>query len=160
MTTKTNTNRFSKPFDKYCCDGDTIELNQGSLRIVARIEHDDTHGIDDDDCHNPDQSVTGCDDEQQQKLLAARKAWEDNEWFYCGIVLSVWAGDVCVQKHAASLWCIECNYPDSDNGYLTDVANELLPEALEGAGKYLGQLQESAERARRDLKRLKSLIAE
>ena len=28
-------------------------------------------------------------------------------------------------------WGIEANYPDSDNAYLTDVANELLPEALD-----------------------------
>lgn len=64
----------------------------------------------------------------------AMKAWCDNEWFWCGIVLSVSRAEIELDNHAASLWGIECNYPDSDNEYLTDVANELLPEAIE-AGK-------------------------
>jgi len=38
-----------------------------------------------------------------------------------------------MDDHAASLWGIEANYPDSDNAYLTEVANGLLPEALEAA---------------------------
>jgi len=37
-------------------------------------------------------------------------AWKNDEWYYCGVI-----------------------YPDSDNAYLTEVANELLPEALEVA---------------------------
>ena len=35
-----------------------------------------------------------------------------------------------LDKFAASLWGIEANYPDSDNAYLSEVANELLSEAL------------------------------
>ena len=38
-----------------------------------------------------------------------------------------------ITAHTASLWGIEANYPDSDNAYLSEVANELLPEALEAA---------------------------
>ena len=30
-----------------------------------------------------------------------------------------------------SLWGVEANYPGSDNSYLTEVASELLPEALD-----------------------------
>ena len=59
------------------------------------------------------------------------EAWRKDEWFYCGIVLSVSREDVVLDSHAASLWGIEANYPDSDNSYLNTVANELLPEALD-----------------------------
>jgi len=61
------------------------------------------------------------------------KAWCNDEWRYVGVVLSVSKNGVSVNEHAASLWGIEANYPDSDNSYLTDVANELLGEALEVA---------------------------
>jgi hypothetical protein len=37
------------------------------------------------------------------------------------------------QEYQTALWGVECNYPDSDNSYLMEVANDLLPEALEQA---------------------------
>jgi hypothetical protein len=123
-------NRFESKFGPYCCEGDSIECVVSGLNVVARIVRDSDSHIDDDDSHNIDQSVTGCDDEPQRKLLAARKPWFADEWFYCGIELSVYIGSTPLAKYAASLWSIECNYPGSDNGYLTEVANELLPDAL------------------------------
>ena len=60
-------------------------------------------------------------------------AWKNDEWFYCGIILSVEIDGLTLDRFGASLWGIEANYPDSDNAYLTEVANELLPEALEAA---------------------------
>ena len=59
------------------------------------------------------------------------EAWRRDEWFYCGIVLSVALEGVTLDAHAASLWGIEANYPGSDNAYLTQVAQELLSEALD-----------------------------
>lgn len=123
-------NKFDGKFGPYCCEGDSIECVVEGLRIVARIIRDTDSHIDDDDSHNVDQSVTGCDAEQQRRLLAARKAWFDDEWFYCGVELSVYLDSTPLAEFAASLWSIECNYPGSDNSYLTEVANELLPEAL------------------------------
>jgi len=38
---------------------------------------------------------------------------------------------IIVDSTQASLWGVECNYPGTDNSYLTTVANELLPEALD-----------------------------
>ena len=38
---------------------------------------------------------------------------------------------IIVDSTQASLWGIEANYPGSDNAYLTQVAQELLPEALD-----------------------------
>ena len=36
-----------------------------------------------------------------------------------------------LDAHAASLWGVEANYPGSDNAYLAEVAEKLLPEALD-----------------------------
>lgn len=124
---------FVQAFKGFVAFGDSIETHHNGYRIAARIEHDDQTRIDDDDCHSEDQERTGCTDEQHAQLMAARRAWFDNEWHYCGVVLSVTRDGVMLDEHAASLWGIECNYPGSDNSYLNSVANELLPEALAAA---------------------------
>ena len=126
---------FKNKFDKYACIGDSITIDLGAVQIKARIEQDIDHNIDDDDCHNVDQSVTGCNEEQQHKLIKAREAWYNNQWEYVGIVLSVWADDICIDSHVSSLWGIECNYPNSDNSYLSEVANDLLSESWEDIKK-------------------------
>lgn len=132
---------FKTKFDKYACVGDSIECKVGKFRIVARLEHDSDRDIDDDDCHNTDQSVTGCNDEQFAKLLAAREAWKRDEWSYVGVVLSVYKNGIELDDCAASLWGIEMNYPGGDgNAYLAEVANELLPEALETAKQVIEQI--------------------
>jgi hypothetical protein len=131
---------FIEKFDSYVCENDSITIDREGFTISARIERDTDYGIDDDDCHNEDQSVTGCNDEQFKKLLSARAAWLNDEWFYCGVVLSVKKGNVILDNHAASLWGIECNYPDSDNRHLTEVANELLQEAVETGKQVLKTL--------------------
>ena len=80
--------------------------------------------------HNLDPDVTGCDNAGMAHIIKVRKAWENDDWFYCGIVLSA-ERDGWTKDHLASLWGIECNYPDSDNSYLLTVANELLAEYIE-----------------------------
>lgn len=132
--------RFDDSFDSTAYPEDTLHTVINGFDIEARIEHDHDCRIDDDDVHNPDQSVTGCDDEQQQQLLDARAAYFRNEWSYCGVVLSVSKNSVKVSDNAASLWGLELNYPGSDNSYLTEVANELLPEAVECAEKEVKEM--------------------
>ena len=68
------------------------------------------------------------------------EGWRKGDWFYCGIVLSVSLEGVQLASHAASLWGIEANYPDADNSYLTEVANELLPEAIAAGRETLARL--------------------
>ena len=68
------------------------------------------------------------------------RAWCADGWWYVGIVLSVSRNGVELSDHAASLWSVECNYPGSDNSYLTEVANELLSEALDEARKMLAKV--------------------
>jgi hypothetical protein len=124
---------FTEKFDSYVCIGDTITCEVDGFTLVARIEHDETHRLDDDDCHNVDQDVTGCDEAQQKKLLEAREAYFSNDWFFCGVVISVSRNGVELDEHASSLWGIECNYPGSDNAYLSVVANELIDDAMDQA---------------------------
>lgn len=122
---------FAEPFDKFVCDGSSITCTVDGIEFRAEVVTDSDFGIDDDDIHNTDRSVTGCSEEQHKKLMAAREAWKRDEWFYCGIVIS--ARHVKTDTywdHLDSLWGIEANYPESDNSYLKDVANEMLPGAV------------------------------
>jgi len=123
-------NRFTSTFNTYACAHDTIQtIEIAGVIYTATIVHDCTSDIDDDDCHNTDQSVTGCSDDQHEKLLAARKAWLGDDWFYCGIVISG-NRDGWINDHLNSLWGLGCNYPGANNSHLTMVANELLTEYL------------------------------
>lgn len=146
---------FEKNFDDYVCEGDTIETWEGEFYIVAKIIRDDC-------CDAPDQRQDGFwpsldpkdagwigdkpraeFDRQHKRATEIMDAWKNDEWFYCGVVLSVSKNEVMLDDHAASLWGIECNYPKNPdekrpdmpgsfpNYYLREVANELLPEAIE-----------------------------
>ena len=132
---------FTQKFDTYVCLGDTITCEAEGFTFTARIEHDPDYHIDDDDTHNTDQSVTGCDETQQKKLIEAREAWHNNDWFYCGIVISVSRNGVELNDHAASFWNMECNHPGSDNAYLSECANELIDDAIEAAREALEQIR-------------------
>jgi hypothetical protein len=122
--------KFSTPFPELVYDGCKIICTVDGFTYQARLAHDVCCFLDDDDSHNPDQSVTGCDDEQQKRLLAARDAFTRGEWFYCGIIVSARHNATGgLWDHLASLWGIEANYPGTDNSYLTEVANELLATA-------------------------------
>ena len=133
---------FPKGFDTYACVDESINIEINGILYTATIEFDhDTH-INDDDTHDIDQSVTGCNDEQQATLLDARKAWYKDDWFYCGIVLSASKAGVDLDVFA-STWGIACNYPGSDNSYLLEVANELLEDAIKQAVENLTCVVES-----------------
>jgi hypothetical protein len=134
---------FSTNFDQFVCDGDSITCEVDGFEITARIVHDSDSHIDDDDIHSVD-NIAGCDDAQHATNMAARQSWHDGDWFYCGVVLSVSRADIVLDKNAASLWGIECNYPDGDNSYLTETANELLTEAVDAGRAAIDKLGASA----------------
>lgn len=69
------------------------------------------------------------------------RAWCNGEWYWVGVRLSVSKNGVTLDEHAASLWGIEGDSNEFGNDYLTEVANELLPEALEAAEKILCELR-------------------
>ena len=134
---------FKDKFQSYVCLGDSITCEVGSYTVEARICHDDTPDRPDQrqdgfwpSLIKTDAGFIGADKNLDDFMAAQAKAqtimdaWKNDEWFYCGVILSVKMQDVEITDHGASLWGIEANYPDSENEYLTEVANELLSEAL------------------------------
>lgn len=136
---------FTERFQTFVCEGDSISCEVAGFEITARIVRDDCG-----DAPNERQDGfwpslykdapgfigPGPNHRQrfadaQAKAEAVMAAWRRDEWFYCGIVLSVALEGVTLEQNAAVLFGIEANYPDSDNAYLTEVAQELLPEALD-----------------------------
>ena len=75
------------------------------------------------------------------KAQAVMRAWENDEWFYCGVAVRVSRHGVqLLGEFEYALWGVECNYPGSDNAYLSEVADDLLQEALVGAREKLALL--------------------
>lgn len=150
--------RFTNKFDAHAYEGDTITTEKDSFIITARIVRDDCAGRPDevDEGFWPSRNKNDAGycyphlfDEQLAHAERIMKAWRNDEWFYCGIVLSVAKPvdikgrvqhEVVISNHAASLWGLECNYPDSKNEYLTEVANELLSVACDVANECLKQI--------------------
>jgi hypothetical protein len=131
-------NRFKQSFEQFSCFDDSIEAEIDGFDIVARLEFDGFTTLDEDNFHNPNQN--NCGEEEQKKLLAARRAWERDEWHYANIVLSVARQGVMLDERAASLGGVEMNYPTSDNSYLTEAANELIDDALGRGQEVLKEL--------------------
>ena len=138
---------FTQKFDSYVCGGDSITCEAQSYSVTARIADDDTPDSPDQrqdgfwpSLYPNDAGFIGAGngwrdrfDKAQAHAERVMAAWKNDEWYYCGVIISVAIDGIVLDDHAASLWGIEANYPDSDNTYLTVVANELLPEALEAA---------------------------
>ena len=138
---------FTQKFDSYVCIGDTIICTVEGYTVTARISHDETPDAPDErqdgfwpSFYPNDAGFIGAGNgwrdrfaKAQAKAERVMAAWKNDEWYYCGVILSVAIDGLTLDRFAASLWGIEANYPDSDNAYLTEVANELLSEALEAA---------------------------
>ena len=58
------------------------------------------------------------------------RAWCNDDWYWCGIVLSVQRGSIMLEADAADAWGIECRIDGGDNSHLTELANELVDEAV------------------------------
>lgn len=138
---------FTDRFQSYVCEGDSITCEVDGFTLTARIVRDDCGDA-------PDQRQNGFwpslykdaagfigagpnwrdrFDAAQARAEAVMAAWKADDWFYCSIVLSAQFEGIELTDHAASLWGIEANYPDSDNAYLTEVAGELIADALDAA---------------------------
>ena len=147
-----STMTFTEHFDSFVCEGDAITCVVNGLDVIARIHRDDCRDRPDERqdgskaCFRrpslykdapgfigPGNNFRARFAAAQAKAEAIMAAWEAGEWFYCGVVLSVECDGAMIEAHAASLWGVEANYPDTDNIYLQEVANDLLPEALAAA---------------------------
>ena len=135
---------FTQKFDDYVCIGDTITCEVEDYTVTARLCYDDCAEAPDKNqdgfwpsLYPNNAGFIGAGNgwrdrfaKAQARAEAVMAAWKNDEWYYCGVILAVTIGDVELTDHAASLWGIEANYPDSDNAYLSEVANELLNEAI------------------------------
>ncbi|MEO0467914.1 MAG: hypothetical protein AAF216_15350 [Pseudomonadota bacterium] len=136
---------FTERFSDFVCEGDCITCEAQGFEIIARIVRDDCPDAPDQRQHGfwpslykDSAGFIGAGPNHRERFAKAQEqaeaimqAWRDDEWFYCGIVLSVAREGIVLDDQASSLWGIEANYPESDNAYLTEVAQELLPEALD-----------------------------
>lgn len=136
-----------KAFDSYTCDGDTRECEIEGFTLTARIVHDeisDTPGERDDGFWpSKDKNAAGYVlpanfDAEMDKAQHAMDAWHRDEWWYVGVVVT--ASREGVELAHESLWGIDCNYPGSDNSYLTEVANDLATEAVMAARAKIAKL--------------------
>ena len=125
MTTETTFPHF----DNYACDGDRIEWTREGFDFVARLQYDTDTKPTDSECYEP---------EDVQR-------WRNDEWFYVGVVLSVSRNGVELSDHAASLWGVDCNFSDTSNAYLSEVAQELETEALETARAEVARIRQALE---------------
>lgn len=112
--------KFEREFDRYICERDTLTTEIEGFEITARIVYDQYSNPKDYDCYEPEHI----------------EAWKRDEWFYAGVALSVAKNDIVLEDNAASLWGVEVNFPGGNNSYVTEVANELISEAL-SAGKQI-----------------------
>lgn len=126
---------MQQSFNQYVCVGDSIQWQWAGFHLQARIECD-LDSRPEDQGHDPEDPQYG------EENTAICEAWKNDEWFYCGIVVSASYNGVRVVDHAASLWGIECNFPGNDNSYLNEVAAELESEALVAASQALQDLRE------------------
>lgn len=152
-------NIFKKPFSNYACEGDTITATSGRFTLTARLYRDDCSDAPDErqDGFWPslDPNDAGYIGPKSQRTLERHKAkaveampaWRADEWFYCGVAVTVECEDVqLTAQYANAIWGIECNYPSTrkhPNEYLLTVANELAEEALTQARLKLDELQDA-----------------
>lgn len=113
-------------FDGYVIPGDKSVVVKDDFEITATIVHDDTTTPADFEVYTAEEI----------------KAWENAEWSFCGVVMSVSYKGVMLEEHAASLWGIDLNFPGGDNSYLAEVARDFAPEALEAGKAALTALRE------------------
>ena len=77
-------------FNDYIIIGDYVEYvpaNSRGFVIRATIAEDGDSSPTDYDCYSEEQI----------------KQWKNDEWFFCGVVLSVYKAGVCLTNNAASL---------------------------------------------------------
>lgn len=155
---KGQSTKFRTPFKTFVCEGDRITAElPGGYTATATIVRDDCVDRPDqrDDGFWPSRDpkaagyIGAKSDRTFRKHMARAKAtllaWEADEWFYCGVCVTIEKDGVQLTgNYDHALWGVDCNYPAPSrwrrNGYLLTVANELLPEAIESAQNKVEQL--------------------
>lgn len=106
---------FTTDFAKYVCPGDEITCTVDGFTVTARCIYDDTVRSPEEEDEgfwpslDPDSnSYIGPKSKStlarhMRQALEVIRAWKNDEWFYCGIRLSVSMQNVVLCEHAASL---------------------------------------------------------
>jgi hypothetical protein len=141
---------FTTPFGLFVCVDDTITCDVDGFTATATVYRDESGDMPDkrDDGFWPSRDPKAAGyvlpenfEAEQAKAERVMEAWKNDEWFFCGVAVTVAKNDVPLTKrYDSALWGIDCNYPGSDNAYLLEVANELLSEALDVARETLRKL--------------------
>ncbi|WP_206741503.1 hypothetical protein, partial [Hyphomonas chukchiensis] len=108
---------FRERFDRYVCEGDSIDCEIDGFRVTARIVRDDCPDapdkrqdgfwpslyINDPGFIGPGNNFRARLAKAQAEAEAVMEAWRKDEWFYCGVVLTIECEGVELESHAASL---------------------------------------------------------
>lgn len=107
-------------FKPYVCMGDSVSWTKDGFELNARLVHDDETTPDDADCYDE----------------MTKQQWHNDDWGYCGVVLSIAKNGIVLDTNASSLWGVEYNLRvdgieyEKTNSYLSEVASELEDEAI------------------------------
>lgn len=72
------------------------------------------------------------------------KAFCNNEWAYYGVEIAVYKAEVKLTGNFDhTMWGLEGNFPGGDNSHFADMANDLLPGALDAARAKIEELVEA-----------------
>lgn len=121
---------FTKSFGRYVVHQDSITCEVDGFTCTATLHHD------------PDTKAP------EDLPLEIFSAWANDEWNYFGVAVTVEkCGVQLTGAYDHALWGIEGNYPAADdrsdtNGYFVDVANDLLPDAIQAAKDKIKELSE------------------
>lgn len=111
-------------FKNYVCINDKIKWEVNGFNLEARLEFDTDS--------SPDDYLDVNDKDYAKENKEIIRKWQNEEWFYAGLVISVSRNGHLITNHAASSWGIECN-STANNDYLTEICQDLENEAIEQA---------------------------
>lgn len=148
---------FTKDFDRFVCEGDTITCDVDGFTCTATLYRDDDYTPPDKRQDGFWPSLDPNDDgyigpkskrslaREMARMKEVMRAWENDEWHYYGIAVTVEKDGIQLTgKYNHAIWGIEGNYPskgkENTNRYFREVANDCLPEALADAKAKLAQL--------------------
>ena len=115
-------NPFETQFKTYACEGDTISCHVDGFELVATVYRDDNTEDPTERSEgfwpSLDPASAGYIGPKSKATLARRTAkaqrvldaYHNDEWFYCGVAVTVSRNGVrLTKKFDNTLWDIECN---------------------------------------------------
>lgn len=140
-------------FGRHSLDGDTVSVEHEEFILTATIHLDCNNDRPDEmqDGFWPslDPRNAGYIGPKSKSTLARRMkkaqeimaAWYNGDWFYVGVAVTVERNGIALTgEYNNAIWGIECNFPGSDNEYLTETANDLAHAALAEARNVIAKI--------------------